>query len=234
MPGGEVADIPDPLIWLSYVAAVTTRVKLCTGILIVPQRNPVVLAKELATLDKLCDGRMLLGVGVGWLEEEFDAIGVPFSERAARLDEYVATMRTLWADEHASFDGHFTSFGPVVSRPKPVEGRIPVVVGGHSKPAARRAGRLGDGFFPAKGSDEELRELFDVMRATAVEAGRDPDQIEITVGGAAAFAPDPVAALEEQSAMGVDRVVIPPLAFDLDHIGPNLAQFGENVIAKVP
>jgi probable F420-dependent oxidoreductase len=233
MPGGESFDLPDPLIWLAYAAAFTSRVELGTGILIVPQRNPVVLAKELATLDKLSGGRMRLGVGVGWLEEEFDAIGVPFSERAARLDEYIATMRALWSEEQASFEGRFTSFGPVVSRPKPVDGTIPVVVGGHSKPAARRAGRLGDGFFPGKGSDDELRQLFDVMRDAAVEAGRDPDAIEITVGGAAAFAPDPVAALTEQAAMGVDRVVIPPLAFDLENIGPNLAQFGENVIAKV-
>jgi probable F420-dependent oxidoreductase len=232
MPGGESFDIPDPLVWLSYVAAATTTIQLATGILIVPQRNPLVLAKEIATLDKLADGRFILGVGVGWLEEEFDAIGVPFAERGRRLDDHVAAMRALWTEEDASYDGEFSSFGSLVSLPKPAR-PVPVVVGGHSRPAARRAGRLGDGFFPAKGSNEELKELFDIMRKTALEHGRDPDAIELTTGGAAAFAPDPVAALRELEDMGVSRVVIPPLAFNPDGIGPALQQFGENVIAKV-
>ncbi len=233
MPGGETIDFPDPLVWLSYVAACTSEIKLATGILIVPQRNPGVLAKEVATLDKLSGGRMVFGVGVGWLEEEFDALGVPFRQRGKRLDEYVHAMRALWASDDASYTGEFTSFQSVVSRPHPVDGAVPIVVGGHSEAAARRAGRLGDGFFPAKGSNEELSALFEIMRSTALEHGRDPDAIEITTGGAAAFAPDPVAALKELEAMGVSRVVIPPLAFDLDGIGPALEQFGQNVIADV-
>jgi probable F420-dependent oxidoreductase len=233
MPGGESFDIPDPLVWLSFVAAATTTIRLATGILIVPQRNPIVLAKEIATLDKLADGRFILGVGVGWLEEEFDALGVPFAERGRRLDDHVATMRTLWTEDDASYDGEYSSFRSLVSLPKPARGSVPVVVGGHSPPAARRAGRLGDGFFPAKGSNEELEELFEVMRTTAREHDRDPDAIEITTGGAAAFAPDPVGALHELEDMGVSRVVIPPLAFDPDGIGPALEQFGEKVIAKV-
>ena len=95
MPGGEDSPIPDPLIWLAYVAAASERIKLATGILIVPQRNPVILAKELATLDRMSGGRLLLGIGVGWLAEEFEAIGVPFAERGARTDDYVAAMRSL-------------------------------------------------------------------------------------------------------------------------------------------
>jgi probable F420-dependent oxidoreductase len=233
MPGGEKTDFPDPLVWLSYVAACTSSIKLATGILIVPQRNPGVLAKEVATLDKLSGGRMVLGVGVGWLEEEFDALGVPFRQRGKRLDEYVHAMRELWASDDASYTGEFTSFQSVVSRPRPIEGSVPIVIGGHSEAAARRAGRLGDGFFPGKGSNERLRELFDIMRATALDNDRDPDGIEITTGGAAAFAPDPVAALKELEDMGVSRVVIPPLSFDVDGIGPALEQFGQKVIAKV-
>ncbi len=97
MPGEEDSPMPDPLIWLAYVAAATSTIKLGTGVLILPQRNPVVLAKELATLDHLSGGRMLLGVGAGWLEEEFAAIGVPFGDRGRRVDEYVAAMRGLWA-----------------------------------------------------------------------------------------------------------------------------------------
>jgi len=233
MPGGESFDIPDPLVWLSFVAAATSTIKVATGILIVPQRNPVVLAKEVATLDKLSEGRMVLGVGVGWLEEEFDALGIPFDDRGRRLDEHVRTMRALWTEDEASYAGEFTTFKAVVSRPKPHQASVPIVVGGHTAAAARRAGRLGDGFFPAKGSNDELGRLFDVMRETAIEHGRDPDAIELTTGGAAAFASDPVAALGELEAIGVSRVVIPPLAFDPDGIGPALEQFGQNVIAKV-
>jgi probable F420-dependent oxidoreductase len=233
MPGGETFDIPDPLMWLSFVAAATTTVKLATGILIVPQRNPLVLAKEVATLDKLSGGRLLLGVGVGWLEEEFDALGIPFSTRGRRLDEHIGAMRALWTEDEATYSGEFTSFKPVVSLPKPAQSSVPIVVGGHTEAAARRAGRLGDGFFPARGSDDELERLFEVVRSTAREHGRDPDAIELTTGGAAAFAPDPVKALGALESLGVSRVVVPPLAFDPAGIGPALGKFGETVIAKV-
>src|ERR1041385_1505021 len=99
MPGTEESPIPDPLIWLTYVAAVTTSIKLGTGILILPQRNPVVLAKETATLDVLSGGRVILGIGIGWLAEEFAAIGVPFAERVGRTEEYIRAMRALWSDD---------------------------------------------------------------------------------------------------------------------------------------
>ena len=105
MPGGEDVPIPDPLIWLAYVAAATTRIRLATGILILPQRNPVILAKEIATLDRLSGGRVELGVGVGWLEEEFDALGVPFADRGKRTDEYIDVLRRLWREQETAFDG---------------------------------------------------------------------------------------------------------------------------------
>lgn len=119
MPGNDGAPIPDPLIWLSYLAAVTSRIKLATGILIVPQRNPLVLAKQLATLDAMSGGRMEFGIGVGWLEEEFGALGVPFDGRGRRTDDYVAAMRALWADDQATHHGEFTSFDDCVMRPQP-------------------------------------------------------------------------------------------------------------------
>src|SRR5688572_12792461 len=147
MPGNEDNPIPDPLVWLTWVAAHTKTIKLATGILILPQRNPIVLAKEVATLDVLSGGRVLLGVGVGWLREEFDAIGVNFDDRGPITDEYVAAIRTLWQDEEATFTGRWTSFERAKMYPKPAQagGAIPIHVGGHSKAAARRAGRLGDG-----------------------------------------------------------------------------------------
>lgn len=214
MPGGEEFDIPDPLIWMAYVAAVTSTINLGTGILIVPQRNPAVLAKEVATLDVLSGGRMLLGVGAGWLEEEFDALGVPFKDRGRRLDSHIATMRALWAEDQATVNDDFTSFANCVSLPKPTGRSVPIVVGGHSEPAARRAGRLGDGFFPGRGSHEEVAHLLEVMRAAADDAGRDADAIEITASGAGLFGPEPEAELEALTELGVDRAIIAPLAYD--------------------
>ena len=228
MPGPEESPIPDPLIWLTYVAAVTRTIKLATGVLILPQRNPVVLAKEVATLDVLSKGRVMLGVGVGWLEEEFDAIGVPFGERGPRTDEYVAALRELWGADEPTFHGQFTSFEKAKSYPKPAQGQVPVVVGGHTKAAARRAGRLGDGFFPARATPDELAVLLDEMRKAAADAGRDGDAIEITAGGAM-----DVDGIKRYADLGVQRIVIPPLGFDLETLETQLGLFNENVISKL-
>ena len=228
MPGGEEVDIPDPLIWLAHVGAATTNIRLATGILILPQRNPVVLAKEVATLDVLSGGRVLLGVGVGWLKEEFEALGVPFEERGARADEYIEALRALWAEGDAGYRGRFTSFAQLVSRPHPAQaGGPPIVVGGHSEAAARRAGRLGDGFFPGARGREELARLITVMRASAEKAGRDPDSIEITAGGR----PD-LETVEAWAGLGVKRFLVPPLGFDVETLRDQLPKFAENVIAK--
>src|SRR5215218_6362833 len=108
--GAEEFDLPDPLIWLAYVAAVTKKIKLATGIVILPQRNPLVTAKAVASIDALSGGRMILGVGVGWLREEFDALGVPFADRGRRHDDYVEAMRALWSGEKASVHNTYASF----------------------------------------------------------------------------------------------------------------------------
>jgi probable F420-dependent oxidoreductase len=226
MPGPEQVAIPDPLPWLTWVGAHTTTLKLGTGILILPQRNPVVLAKEAATVDRLTAGRLLLGIGVGWLHEEFDALGVGWDDRAARTDDHVRAMRALWAEGESSYEGTHSSFHDVYCEPKPVRGTVPVIVGGHSKAAARRAGRLGDGFFPADG--RSLPELLPVMRAAAVEAGRDPDAIELTTGGK----PDPDL-IKELADQGVSRFVIGPPSLDPAALPDALARFADEVIAKV-
>ena len=211
--GAEEFDLPDPLVWLTYVAAHTSRVKLATGILIVPQRNPVILAKEVATLDHLSGGRMLLGVGVGWLEEEFNALGVPFAERGARLDEYILALRALWTQDRATMHGRFVDFADCISRPRPANGTVPILVGGHTPAAARRAGRLGDGFFPGNAEASEIAALTAVVRATAVDAGRDPDAIEVSamVGGKGDALLRRVEAL---AGAGVTRVIVPALRDD--------------------
>ncbi len=230
MPGGEDSPIPDPLIWLAYLAGVTSSITLATGILILPQRNPVVLAKELATLDAMSGGRLELGIGVGWLEEEFDAIGVPFAGRGRRTDDYVAALRALWSQDAASHHGEFVDFTDCVLRPRPERGSIPIHVGGHTDAAARRAGRLGDGFFPGKGSHEELARLFEVTRQAARDAGRDPGEIEFTTGGNGAVGARALDEARQLTEMGATRIIVPAFLFWRDTVDA-LARYGDEVIA---
>src|SRR5262245_46956605 len=204
MPGGrEDFPLPDPLIWMAFVAAATSKIRLGTGILILPQHNPVHAGKQIATLDYLSRGRMLLGVGIGWLREEFAALGVPFEQRGARTDEYIAALRELWAAEKPTFSGRFVAFKDAYCRPQPVNKSVPIIIGGHSEAAARRAGRLGDGFFPY---GREQTQLIAVARETARAAGRSPAKLEIT----ASFPTDP-AQLDALQRMGVSRVLIPTI-----------------------
>ncbi|MGH7041525.1 MAG: LLM class F420-dependent oxidoreductase [Acetobacteraceae bacterium] len=205
LPGSESGLVlPDPLIWMAYVAAATSRIKLATGIIILPEHNPVLCAKQVATLDHLCGGRVILGIGVGWLKEEFDALGVPFEPRGRMTDEYIAAMRELWTSDAPTFHGEFVHFEKAHMRPRPAQGPVPIVIGGHTKAAARRAGRIGDGFFPARGSTPELVEL---VRQTARDCGRDPAAVEITVSCPEDL--DEIPALER---LGVARVTVPVMA----------------------
>jgi probable F420-dependent oxidoreductase len=229
MPGPEDSPIPDPLVWLTFLAGVTSTINLGTGILILPQRNPVVLAKETATLDVLSGGRLLLGIGVGWLAEEFEAIGVPFAERGARTDDHVAAMRALWSGEAASYDGRFTSFEECFSRPAPTRGAVPIHVGGHTDASATRAGRLGDGFFPASADPSDLARLIDVARSAAVDAGRDPAALEISTMAVAA-GPEAVDTVGRLAEAGVDRVIVPAFFFYGDPEA-SLSTYGEQVIS---
>ncbi|MCE9623347.1 MAG: LLM class F420-dependent oxidoreductase [Actinomycetia bacterium] len=231
MPGGETSPIPDPLIWLSYLAAATSRIKLATGVMILPQRNPIVFAKEVATLDQLSAGRVQLGVGVGWLKEEFDAIGVSFNDRGMRTDEHVAAMRALWTEDAASFHGDFVDFDDCISLPHPMQASVPIHIGGHSDVAAKRAGRIGDGFFPAAPTHEELDHLFKLARRTAAENGRDPDALEMTTGGRGAVGPNALAEVQALADLGAHRVVVPAFLFFRDTANA-LAAYGEAVIAQ--
>ena len=224
-------DAPDPLVAMAFAAGRTKKLKFGMSVMVLPGRNPVVLAKELATLDHLAAGRMLLGIGVGWLEEEFDAIGVPFTERGKRTDEYVAAMRALWTEDKASYHGDFVHFDECIMRPRPANGPIPVHVAGHTDIAARRAGRLGDGFFPGRGTHDELARSFDLVRTTAKEHGRNPDAIEMTTGGNGAVggrALDEVKALAD---IGVARVILPAFLFYRDTTDA-LARYGDEVISR--
>ena len=219
---------PDPLIWLAHVAAVTERIRLATGVLIVPQRNPLILAKECASLDRLSGGRLELGIGVGWVREEAAALGVSFEDRGRRTDEYIEVMRTLWREPVASFRGEFVHFDRVVSEPRPLQpGGVPIVVGGHSKAAARRAGKYGNGFYPLGVSDEKLAELLEILRESAAGAGRDPTTIELTLIGMA-----DVASAERNARLGATRTVIAAKSGDLAELRKTLERYRRDVIER--
>lgn len=207
MPGKrDDIDIPDPLIWMAFAAAATSEIKLGTGILIIPQRNPVVTAKAIATLDRLSGGRVLLGIGAGWLAEEFDALGASFDDRGDVTDEYLAAYQSLWHDELPSYAGKHVSFDRVYCRPQPI-GRVPIVVGGDTKRAARRAGELGDSFFPVSGDMAEMAMLFDHAKRCAERVGRDPEQLEFMTQG-----PATPEFIEQAAAVGITRLVTYPMS----------------------
>ena len=230
MPGTEDMPIPDPLVWLGYAAAVTTTVRLATGVLILPQRQPAYVAKQLATLDVLSGGRAIAGVGVGWLAEEFASVGVPFEERGARTDESIQALRSLWSPRAEPFRGRFYRWEAAESNPRPVQpGGVPIVVGGHSAPAARRAARFGDGFFPARGTPEELGRLFGIVREECERIGRDPAEVELTCGGRVRGPED----LEPYAALGVSRLVVSPPAQDVDGLRRGLDRFARDVIERL-
>jgi probable F420-dependent oxidoreductase len=229
MPGGDDVPIQDPLLPLAYLAAITKTIKLATGILILPQRHPIYTAKEVATLDVLSDGRVLLGIGSGWMKEEFESLGIDFHRRGAMTDEAIQALRALWSEGTSSFEGKHFKFGPLHSYPKPVRKNVPIHVGGHSPAAARRAGRYGDGFFPTVVNPEKLKQLFAIVRSEAEKAGRNPDTIEFSCM-ARSTRPDDLKALAD---VGVSRVVIMPPATNPDAITRSLEKLQEEVIAKV-
>ena len=229
MPGPENSTIADPLIALSYAAALTRNRRLATGVIILPQRHPAYVAKEVATLDVLSRGRAILGVGIGWLQEEFDVLDVPFRERAPRTEESVRAIRSLWGEKAEGFDGDFYRWKPVESNPKPIrKPGVPIVVGGHVEGAARRAARVGDGFFPARGGIKGMPGLIQTMSDECGKVGRDPAEIEVTAAEGAVDL-DLVRRYEE---MGVSRLVMPPPAFDPEGIKKALPEFAEKMIAK--
>ncbi len=173
--------MPDPLDTLAYVAAVSERVKLGTSVVIAPLHSPAVLAKRVSTIDNLSGGRMILGLGIGWQREEYEAVGVPFRQRGARLEECIGAMRALWTDAPATFHGDHVAFERVYSSPRPARGSVPIVLGGNSQPAVERAGRIGDGWYPYTIGPDELEASAARLREVAAEAGRDPEAVEITV-----------------------------------------------------
>jgi probable F420-dependent oxidoreductase len=221
MPLPPDCPIPDPLDLLAFLAACTRTIRLATGVLVAPHHHPLVLAKRLATIDRLSGGRVMAGLGVGWMREELDATGVDFATRGRRVDETMAAMRALWAQsgsaEGASFDGEFFSFREVRSEPGPVrpEG-VPLHVGGHSEAAARRCGRLGDGLHPLGLDESELSRRWSLARQVAESVGRDPDALELSITvGLSALTDETVDRAER---LGVHRIVCSTAGSDLEAV----------------
>ncbi|MHA3795378.1 TIGR03619 family F420-dependent LLM class oxidoreductase [Sphingomonas sp. YL-JM2C] len=169
-----------PLAILSAIASRTSRIMLGTSVLVLPFHNPFDLAKYIATLDMLSRGRVILGIGSGNVEREFDTLGVPWAKRGAMTDEIVAVLRALWEQESADHEGAFWRFSDVHTAPKPYRGRrLPIWIGGSSAPALRRAARAGDGWQPVGVTPEQFAEQIAGLRAMAREKGRDPAAIEV-------------------------------------------------------
>lgn len=230
MPGAPDTLLPDPFIWLAWCAAHSQRLRLATGVSIVPHRHPAIMAKEVATLDYLSQGRVVLGVGIGWLREEFDALGVPFAGRGRRTEEYIDVMRKLWAADSVTHQGEFVRFARMNSNPKPANGAVPVVVGGHSRAAAERAGRIGDGFAPLGG---DIPELIDVMRQTAADTGRDAKAIEITATHDGLKRGDPEEPLGLLLDWGVDRVLLPAHRLARGDVTENCLNWAQRIRSHV-
>jgi len=259
LPGGAAQDYLEPLAMLGCLARVTRRARLGTSVLVIPYRHPLVTAKTLATIDQLSGGRVILGAGVGWLREEFEALGTPpFEERGAVTDEYLRFMRATWTTDPVRFAGRYVSVQGVHALPKPAQpGGIPVWIGGHTDAAVRRAAVLGDGWHPIALRPPGL--LFPPeyttrarqLQAWAKEAGRDPAAITLSVrvpmevrsrratppAGDRPFfqgtAEQVIADIEAYAAAGVTHFVFDPTTQDLRAVLDNLDRFAHEVRAKL-
>ncbi|MGH7924569.1 MAG: LLM class F420-dependent oxidoreductase [Candidatus Binatus sp.] len=209
-PSPVPADYPmlDPAIALAFVAAHTTKIRLGTGIIILPQRNPVVLAKELASTDVLSNGRLIFGIGVGYLKPEFDAIGAPFDHKGARSEEWLAAMIALWSMPKPEFSGKWIAFKGVNAMPRPVQKPHPeIVFGGHTREAFSRAARLAKGWYGFAQDLDSTAKCVEGLRAACKAAGRRFEELEISI------TPSPRVKVDRDTAkryadLGVSRLIL--------------------------
>jgi probable F420-dependent oxidoreductase len=200
----------DPMLVLAHAAAVTSRIRLATGVFLLPEHNPVVAAKTAATLDVLSSGRFTLGVGIGWSQEEFAALGVPFARRGRRTAEYIAAMRSLWSHDVASFDGEFVQFDAVRVNPKPLrDRRIPIVVGGNSDAALHRVAAFGDGWYGFNLPVDAVAERISALAAHCQQHGRTLDGLTLAVAPSDA-SPASLSALSDAGVTELVVVAAPP------------------------
>jgi probable F420-dependent oxidoreductase len=210
----EGMQLPEPLSVMSFLAGVTTTMRFGTAVLVLPQRDPILLAKQLATIDRLSGGRVELGIGAGWLRDEFEVLGWSFDDRGPRTDEWIDVLRTLWRDPVASHHGTNVSFENIRLTTHPVQpGGVPIIVGGHSAPALRRAGRYGDGFLPAFNIEQDAEGYarhWEAVRQHAERAGRDPRSIMLHGFG------NTRAGAHQLAELGAVRMIVSVFEPDLD------------------
>lgn len=214
---GDPRSLLDPLTALTYVAANTSKIRLGTGICLVPQRNPVYTAKQVADLDYLSGGRVDFGIGIGWLKEEFNALGVPWSDRAGRTEECIGVMKTLWCDELSSYQGKYFSFEAAYQNPKPVQRpHPPLIFGGESRAALRRVATLGQGWFTFNVTPESLAQGIDILQPLLEEQGRTISDISISV------TPDRKhinqESLKRFEELGAEQIILPLFANNTDKL----------------
>lgn len=235
----------DPLTILAFAAAQTTRVALGTSVLVLPYHNPMRLAKQAATLDRLSDGRVVLGIGVGVIDTELEAMGVPFAERGPYTDESIEIMQTLWTEDAPRHEGRFFRFSDMAFSPRPVrpEG-IPLLIGGASRAAIRRAARHGDGWHPTAMPPEDLAQGIRYLGEQAEQAGRDPAAIPVSVSvplqggrpGRFTLGADPAEMRANARAfadVGVSRIVVSPYSGDPAVVFPAMATIAAEVMPAV-
>lgn len=235
-PSGKVpfqADAPivDPLVALTFIASATTRLRLGTGVNILSQMNPLYLAKWASSIDHLSQGRLMLGLGVGWLREEFAAIGVPFERRGKRANEYLEALKAVWTGDEVNYQGAFVNWQGFVMRPTPVQpGGVPLVIGGVSAPAIRRTVRYGDGWYVIGKDVDEYRAHLQALAEECQRQGRNPADIEITAYWDYYHqGRDSLAVYEE---LGVHRLLINVHALRERSPDAALERFANEVIAK--
>jgi probable F420-dependent oxidoreductase len=227
VPGRPMAPdqrLLDPIVALTFLAAHTTRIRLATGVIILPQRQALVLAKQLASLDVLSNGRLIFGLGVGWCEPEMRSVGAPFAERGRVADDYLAAMRAVWTQPKPSYRGPYVTFDGVQAMPRPVQRPTPpIVVGGRTPPAFRRAVTQGHGWYGFGLDVSETQKLVAALRDAGKKHSRPPElgRLEISVTPPGYEVPDP-ATLDAYAAAGVDRVILRPRP-DMD--APALERF---------
>ena len=237
-PGGPGAGLHDPFVALAFIAAHTTHIKLGTGVFVLPLRNPLAVAKAVVSVDVLSKGRLLFGIGIGWLKEEFDAVGMPFATRVSRTREWVAMLKTLWMEETPYFQGRYHSFPPIGFNPKPVQQpHPPLIFGGESDPALQRAAELGDGWIGVRHSPDSIKPLLEKLQRYSDEANRDFAQLDITVGLDTGVRPD-LDTVKRFEDAGVHRLVvfapgfIPRSRYDTE-LFPQMERFANDVMRKV-
>ena len=222
----------DPLIALSHIAAHTTTLRLGTGINLLPQSNPLLFAKQVASLDHLSKGRVLLDLGVGWLAEEFTAMGVPFAARGKRFDDYLAAVKKVWSGEEVEHRSDYLNWSGFKSYPLPHQSSgPPIIIGGHSDAALRRTVAVGDGWFAFPKSHDELSGMLARLNQLAAAAGRDPASIEITTLWRD-FA-DGMVSLEAYRDLGVHRLLVPLGLLARGNLDDNLAGLETAVLSKL-